>query len=152
MEKSSPQSRECVTVRGMWTHKLMSFQHTEMERFCRKLLFITSCSGKPRVDQILSTGFLDRACETKDKQTPSSTVAIIQSRLRHCGFKVTSSADLYCGLGISLGFWMAQFAKSLSRQILCRSEFSSGVHNSFPFDINWLMDLLKVNIYWSALL
>lgn len=40
MERSSPQSRDCVTARGMWTHKLMSFQHTEMERFCRKLLFI----------------------------------------------------------------------------------------------------------------
>lgn len=64
---SKAQSREYVPERGIWTHKLMSFQPTEMERLCRKLLFIILCSGKPRVDQILSICFLDRECKTKDK-------------------------------------------------------------------------------------
>lgn len=65
---------EHVEIRGMWSHKWMSFQHEDTERFCRKLLFIILCSSKPRVGQILSTCFLDTGYETKDKWTSANSV------------------------------------------------------------------------------
>lgn len=57
-------------------------------------------------------------------QLLGDAVAIIQLRLRHRDFKVTSFANLFCGFGISLCFLDGSVCEDLSQGRLCVDQSS----------------------------